>query len=271
MGKVLTDAAVRRYARDGFLGPVDMFSRDEAAGLRRRIEAVEAKLGGEIQRRYRIKAHLPFPWLCDVVRHSRLLDAVEDIIGPDILCWGASFFQKDAHDPRFVSWHQDGSAYLQDPPHTLTAWIAITDSTLESGCVRFIPGTHGKGIFRHGMKHDPDNILSRGQHVRDVDVGTAVPMVLRAGQLSFHREDTVHGSDPNMSDDRRIGLSIHYVSPDIRPANVPGATAMLLRGTDTHGHWGRDPWPHSDWDPDCLAALEKTWDLYHSLPLAAES
>jgi len=269
MGKKLTDAQVRDFKRDGFLGPVDLISREEAAALRAHIEAVEARIGGEIQSRFKIKAHLPFPWLCELISHPRLLDAVEDIIGPNILCWGSSFFQKNAHDPRFVSWHQDSTYYGLEPPETLTAWIAISDSTLESGCVRFVPGTHGKGIYRHEEYKAADNLLTRGQTILGVDTAKAVPMVLRAGQFSFHEEDTVHASDPNNSDDRRIGLSIHYVAPHVHETKYPGATAMLLRGKDTLGHWGHDPWPKTDWDPDCLAALDAAWETYKSLPATA--
>jgi len=266
MGKVLTDRDVAAYKRDGFFGPVDLYAADEIAEIRRRIEAVEAEAGEQIQKRCKIKAHLPFPWLCDVISHPRLLDAVEDIIGPNILCWGSSFFQKEAHDPGFVSWHQDSTYYGIEPPDTLTAWLAINDSTLESGCVKFIPGSHNKGVYHHDENREANNLLSRGQTINGVAVEKAVAMELRAGQFSFHKEDTVHASDPNRSGNRRIGLSIHYVAPHIRDVKYPGASAMLLRGEDTHGYWARDPWPACEWDPACLAALDDAWRLYQSLP-----
>ncbi|MEE8333776.1 MAG: phytanoyl-CoA dioxygenase family protein [Alphaproteobacteria bacterium] len=264
MGKVLTDQEVASYKSDGFFGPIDLFDADEIAEIRRKVEAAEAEVGEQIQKRCKIKAHLPFPWLCDVISHPRLLDAVEDIIGPNILCWGSSFFEKEARDPGFVSWHQDSTYYGIEPPDTLTAWLAISDSTLQSGCVKFIPGSQDKGVYHHDESRAENNLLSRGQTIESVEVDKAVAMELRAGQFSFHKEDTVHASEPNRSDDRRIGLSIHYVPPTIRDVKYPGASAMLLRGEDTQGHWARDPWPGKDWDPACLAALDNAWRLYQS-------
>jgi len=269
MPKMLTAEQVETCGKDGFLGPIDLYAADEIADVRRRVEEVERRIGGEMQSRFKIKAHLPFRWMWKIVTHPRLLDAVEDIIGPDILCWGSSFFQKEAHDPRFVSWHQDSTYYGLEPPDTLTAWLAITDSTLESGCVRFVPGTHDKGVYVHEEHRADDNLLSRGQTIAGIDPAAAVPMVLRAGQFSFHREDTVHGSDPNNSPNRRIGLSIHYIAPHVREVKYPDATAMVVRGRDTEGHWGVDPVPREDWDADCLRALDESWKTYKSMPAAA--
>ena len=266
MPRVLTEEQVETYHRDGFVAPIDLLTAAEAATLRRGIEDIEAGIEGEMQARFKIKAHLPFPFLCDVIANPRLLDAVEDIIGGDILCWGSSFFFKEAHDPRFVSWHQDSTYYGLEPQDTLTAWLAISDSTAESGCVRFIPGTQGHGILHHDERRAADNLLSRGQTIPAVDEDRAVDVELRAGQFSFHKEDVVHGSRPNGSDDRRLGLSIHYIAPHVRELRYPNATAMVLRGRDTEGHWGRDPVPKSDWDADCLAALDRSWETYKSLP-----
>ncbi len=266
MPELLTEEQVAAFRRDGFLGPIELLTTDEAGELRRRIETVEAKTRSQIQKDFKIKAHLPFPWLCDLISHPSLLDAVQDIIGPDILCWGSSFFQKEAHDPGFVSWHQDSTYYGIEPPDTLTAWVAISDSSLESGCINFIPGSHDQGLYSHQELKTEHNLLTRGQTIAGVDENAAVPIPLKVGQFSFHWEDTVHGSDPNKSDDRRIGLSIHYVAPTVRDVKHPGASAMLLRGTDTIGYWRHDPWPREDWDPACMMVLDEAWTLYQDLP-----
>ena len=165
MPKCLSEQQVAAYRRDGFVGPIDLLTTEEAAELRRRIEMIEGEMGEQIQKRCKIKAHLPFPFLCDLISHPRLLDAVEDIIGENILCWGSSFFQKEAHDPGFVSWHQDSTYYGLEPPDTLTAWIAISDSSLESGCIKFIPGSHDQGVYPHAEHRANDNLLSRGQTI----------------------------------------------------------------------------------------------------------
>ena len=262
MPKILTQEQVDAYHREGFLFPVRVMDRESASGLRRKLEEVEQTIGGEVQERYRIKAHLPFPWLNELIRHPRMLDAVEDIIGPDILCWGSSFFTKNAHDPRFVSWHQDTTYYGLEPRETLTAWFAFTDSTVKSGCMRVLPGSHAQGPRRHVETFAQDNLLSRGQTVADVDESRAVDLVLKAGEISFHSETTIHGSNPNDSDDRRLGYSIHFIAPHVHQTLFDHASAALLRGTDTHGHWGAEPVAQRDFDPDCLAALDRNHQQY---------
>ena len=254
MPKVLTEAQIARYAEDGFLFPVDVCSAADAAALHARFEDLERALGEEPQIRYRVKAHLPFPWLCELVGHPRLLDAVEDLIGPDILCWGASFFTKKANDGRFISWHTDSFFYAFDPAETLTAWFSFNDSTVESGCVRYIPGSHRIPAV-HDFKPDPDNLAGEGPTVRDVDESKAVNAVLRAGQVVFHHESVVHSSQPNRAHHPRVGLSIHYCAPHVRETRFDGATAMLLRGEDTLGYWAPDPTPKQDFDPDCIQAM----------------
>ena len=262
MPKYLTKNIVQNYYRDGFIGPIELLTAEEANVLRQKIEYFEDKLGMQIQQRCKIKAHLPFTFLCDLISHPRLLDAVEDIIGPNILCWGSSFFQKEPHDPGFVSWHQDSMYYGLEPPDTLTAWVAISNSNEVSGCMKFIPGSHDQGIYHHEELKSENNLLSRGQTIKKINEKKAVSMVLNAGQFSFHKEDCVHGSAPNNSDDRRIGLSIHYISPNVHEKKFPGASAVILRGEDIDETWDIDPWPEKDWDKNCVDTLDRVWDLY---------
>jgi non-heme Fe2+,alpha-ketoglutarate-dependent halogenase len=266
MTKRLTKAQIDDYYQNGFLGPVDLLTGDEVGEIRRHIEDIEAKLGIQMMSRFRIKAHLPFPFLSDLVAHPRLLDAVEDLIGPNILCWGSSFFQKEPGDKAFVSWHQDSAYYGLEPANTLTAWIAISEASMASGCMRFLPGSHNQGIRGHDELKAQDNLLSRGQTVVGVDETKAVHVPLKPGQFSFHKEDTLHASHPNSTNDRRIGLSIHYVSPDVRDTSFPGASAMLLRGNDPHGHWKADLRPKMDLDPVCMAELDRVFELYKTAP-----
>jgi len=254
MPKVLTEDQIARFDADGFLFPFDVCSEAEAAALYRKFEQMEETLGEEPQQRFRVKAHLPFPWLCDLVRHPRLLDALEDLMGPDILCWGASFFTKKANDPRFISWHTDTFFYGFDPPETVTAWFSFNDATEEAGCLRYIPGSHRTKAV-HDFKPGPDNLAPAGQTVRGVDESKAVCAPLRPGQVVFHHESVVHGSQPNRSDRPRIGFSIHYCAPHVRETRFDGATAMLLRGENRYGHWAPDPEPAADYDEACIQAM----------------
>jgi hypothetical protein len=257
MALALTDDQIKQFEEDGFLFPYDVYTPEDAAVLYAKYAKLEETLGEEPQKRFRIKAQLPFPWLCEIVRHPRLLDAVEDLIGPDILCWGSTFFTKKANDPRFISWHTDSFIYGFEPAETVTAWLGFNDSSLGSGCLKYIPGSH-KTIAQHEIRPDPNNLASLGQNVIDVPEDKAVDAVLRAGQVVFHHESVVHSSTPNRSHHPRIGFSIHYVAPHVRETRFEGATAMLVRGRDQYGYWGADPEPREDLDPICVAAMDAT-------------
>ena len=258
MSNILTQAQITAYERDGFLFPIDVYTRQAAEQLSRKLEEMEATVGHELQQKYRIKAHLPFPWLCDVVRNESLLDAVEDIIGPNILCWGASFFAKKAHDPRYISWHTDSFYYGFEPPETLSAWVSFNDSTVESGCVRYIPGSHKWPSPQHEFKPHPNNLAGDGRTVVGLDESHAVDAILKAGQVVFHHESVIHSSGPNKANHPRVGFVIHYIAPHVRDRLVEKPTAMLVRGTDTYGYWGRDPEPVVDFDPECIRLMEET-------------
>jgi len=261
MPKLLTDEQVEQYERDGYVHPFRALSESDAEALRDRIEAFEEDQGCEAPQALVFKAHLPFRWLSDIITHPRILDAVEDVLGPNLLCWGSSFFQKNAQDPRFVSWHQDTYYYGLEPPETLTAWLSITHSNLESGCVRVIPGSHRSRevVAFENVTHE-NNLLARGQTIAGVDEEAAVPMVLEPGEFSMHHEAVVHGSDPNRSDDRRIGLSIHYIPTHVQRVkyNRPGVKprAALVRGVDEYGYWEHEALPVLDFDPARLEELE---------------
>lgn len=258
MPKALTEEQITAYQKDGFLFPVEAYSPQEAHELSLKLEHMESTVGHELQQKFRIKAHLPFPWLCSVVRNEKLLDAVEDIIGPNILCWGASFFAKKAHDPRYISWHTDSFYYGFEPPETLSAWVSFNDATVKSGCVRYIPGSHKWAPPEHEFKPHPNNLAGDGRTVVGVDESLAVDAVLRAGQVVFHHESVIHGSGPNNADHPRVGFVIHYIAPNVRDTLIERPTAMLVRGVDTHGYWRRDPEPLVDFDPDCMRLMEET-------------
>ncbi|NQU72387.1 MAG: phytanoyl-CoA dioxygenase family protein [Rhodospirillales bacterium] len=265
MPKALTEAQIEAYHRDGAIWPIPMLSAAEAAECQRRFDELEASLDGEVQGRYRIKAHLPFPWLTDLIHHPALLDAMEDLMGPNIVIWGSSFFTKPAHDPRFVSWHQDSTYYGLEPPESVTAWLAFSPSTGDAGCLQIIPGSHkGEAILPHLETDDPNNILSRGQTIENIDESVAVEMPLEPGQFSIHHNKTIHGSLPNKSDTPRIGFAIHFATPEIRQTQFEGATASLVRGEDTHGHWLPDSVAKHDMDPDCLEELDVCWQRYRN-------
>jgi len=251
--KCLREAAVRQYHEDGYYWPVPVMSRQEAGQLRAALEAYEAD-AGILAGPLRHKSHLLFTWLADLVRHPRILDAVEDLIGPNILCWGSSFFIKEPRNPGFVSWHQDSTYWGLEPADVVTAWVALSDSSAANGAMRVVPGTHKLDQIPHNDTFRPENLLSRGQEIMvDVDESRAVMMELAAGEMSLHHVRLIHGSDPNPSDLRRIGFAIRYIPTYVRQAAGAHDSASLVRGVDTYGHFGREVQPDADMSAAAVA------------------
>lgn len=254
MTKLLPEQAVQDFERNGFYFPVRVMPREQALTYRAQLEAYEHGSGGPIHSDMRHKMHLLFTWANELVRHPRILDAVEDIIGPDILCWTTNFFIKEANDPGFVSWHQDSTYWGLEPPDVITAWLALSDAPIESGAMKFIPGSHRGDQLSHRDTYHEHNLLSRGQEIAvDVDESKAVYVPVQAGQISLHHIRLVHGSEPNRTADRRIGLAIRYIPTYVKQIKTRDS-AMLVRGTDAYGYYDAEPEPQADLDAAAVAA-----------------
>ena len=263
--KSLSDAAVQQYRERGYYAPVPVLTSAEAGELRQRLEGFEAT-GGAMQGLIRHKPHLLFTWLNELIRHPRILDAVEDIIGPDILCWGTSFFIKEARNPSYVSWHQDSTYWGLEPPDIITAWVAFTDSNAANGAMRVIPATHKLDQAPHRDTFATDNLLSRGQEIMvDVDESKAAMLQLAAGEMSLHHVRLIHGSDPNPSDDRRIGFAIRYVPTYVRQVAGSADSASLVRGEDRFGNFELEPRPDADMSPEAIAYHAMTTNRYSQI------
>jgi non-heme Fe2+,alpha-ketoglutarate-dependent halogenase len=254
MSKMLSKAAVEAYQRDGYCSPVRVIPADEARRFRAALEAHEARAGAPLQGDWRHKTHLLFTWADELVHHPKIVDAVEDVIGPDILCWTTSFFIKEASNPGFISWHQDSTYWGLEPHDVITAWVAFTRSDLISGCMKVVPGTHRGDQLAHVDTFHKDNLLSRGQEIAvDVEEDKAVPILLEPGEMSLHHIKLVHGSEPNRSGDRRIGFAIRYIPTYVRQTKVRDS-ATLVRGVDRYRHFDLEPRPQKDIDEAALSA-----------------
>jgi len=238
MGKLLTVAQVAQYQRDGILFPIPVLTPDETARFRAAFEEVAARLGGRPVAQALGHTHTHFRWAYDLATHPRILDAVEDVLGPDILVWTVSIFPKYPRDPGYISWHQDGTYWGLDSTRVTTAWVALTDSIVANGCMRVVPGSQERPILPHRDTYAPDNRLSRGQEVEvAVEEKDAVDVVLRAGEMSLHHVNIIHGSNPNPSDSWRIGFAPRFTTPETRQIDGEPPTAVLARGRDRHGHF----------------------------------
>lgn len=256
MGKKLSDAQIAAFKRDGFVFPIDIFSEQEALRLRTELEAAEAKWPEAFQGAARNNAHLNLKCLDEIVHNETLLDAVEDLIGPDILNYGTVLFIKEPHDTGFVSWHQD-ARYMGLEPHAgITAWVALSHSNEVSGCMQMIPGSHGE-IKDHNDTFGEQNILTRGQEIQGVDDSTAVSLILQPGQMSIHSARVIHASQPNNSMDRRIGFVIQpYMPPQVKQT-IKRTGAQLVRGKDRHQNFDQLGRPATDMAPEDVARRNK--------------
>ena len=197
MSKLLSDTAIAQYREGGYYFPVTMIDAAQAAAYRAQLEKFEASRGKPATRPLRSKCHLLFKWVDDVMREKTILDAVEDLIGTDILCWNTLFWTKEPHSDSFVSWHQDLNHWGLDTEELIAVWLAISPASLESGCMSVLPGSHRGELMPHKDEYKPDNILTRGQEIAvEVDESTAIAMPLAPGEASLHNGRLAHASAP---------------------------------------------------------------------------
>ena len=235
------------YRRDGFASPVPILSAAEAAEQRAKMEAVEAEHGAL---HYVTKAHTILDFAAAAVTHPAALDAVEQILGPDIMLFDATYIVKEPGAESFVSWHQDLTYWGLSSDEQVSMWLALSPANAESGCMRMVAGSHTQGQFAHEDSADENNVLFRGQSVKDVSESDAVLCPLAPGEASFHHGWTLHASMPNRSDDRRIGLNVQYITPSVRQLINKNDTATLVRGTDTFHHYQPDTFATGVMEPE---------------------
>jgi hypothetical protein len=252
MALQLTDDQVDEYQGEGWLSPLDVLSEAEVAHARSKLEEFEAQHGPLSGRAERSRAYLPFTWVDDIMRNPRLVDMVEDLIGPDILCWNAIFWIKEPGAGSFVGWHQDVTYWGLNNRELVSVWVALSEADERAGCMSVLPGSH-RQTLSHDETYDEDNLLTRGQHIRDINADDTVAMPLRPGQASFHNVATAHGSGPNNGVDRRIGLSLHYMPTHTRQTLADWDSAALVRGDDGHNNFDHAPQPTADLDPEIMA------------------
>ena len=276
MTKMLTEDQVEQFRREGYLSPVRVISEEAATAVREKLEAFERSTGGPLRGELRHKSHLLFTFLSDVVHDEKIVDAIEDLYGENLLCWTTNFFIKEADTPAFVSWHQDSTYWGLSAPDVVTAWVALTDSNQSNGAMEVIPGTHLMDQVPHKDTFDDNNLLSRGQEVAvDIDASRAVRLDMRPGEMSLHHVRLVHGSPPNPSNGRRIGFAIRYIPTSVRQLHGQDA-ATLVRGVDRYNSFEHEPIPTADQQPELVQLHKQLTErsakiLYRGTPIKSYS
>lgn len=253
MTKRLSPEQVDRFAEDGVLFPVPVLNPEEVAHFRGKILEFENAFAGKLPARLTGETHLHFPWAYELATHPNIIDVAEDLLGSDLVIHSTTMFHKPAGSGSFASWHQDGFFMELSEPKFITIWVALTPSTSENGCVRVLPGTHHLSKINHGKTAiSATNLLGSGLQVsQEFDLSTARDIVLQPGELSVHHVYAVHGSEPNHSDQDRIGFVIKLVPTHVKQ-KFPHFEVVAARGEDRHGHWKhlQEP-PTGDFDT-CL-------------------
>ncbi|HEY6252885.1 MAG TPA: phytanoyl-CoA dioxygenase family protein [Candidatus Angelobacter sp.] len=236
MPKALSHNQICEYEQDGVVFPIKVLTDGELATARAAFETLTTALGERPDSRLLRHLHLFHRWARDLAQHPGVLDAVEDVIGPDILLHSSTVFCKRPRDPGYVSWHQDGFySGLSDLQYT-SAWLALTDSSPDNGCMRVVRGSHRAGIVAHNRASiSPDNFVTMEIACR-VEESEATDVYLAPGEMSLHHVAIVHGSNPNASDRHRIGYAVRYVSPGVRQ-KLDHYPVILARGHDRFGHY----------------------------------
>ena len=214
MPRVLTKLQIEQYHDEGFISPIRVISEQEALSIKDELEQVEKEFPEEINSESRNNLHLSFAFLDALAHNNIIVDAIEDLIGPDISLWASVMFIKEPSSKQYVSWHQDATYMGLDSLDFPTPWIALSPSNIETGCMTMIAGSHKTKIQNHEDTFAENNILTRGQVIQDVDESKAVDLILQPGEMSIHHGAVIHGSQPNNSNQRRIGFSLQSYMPN---------------------------------------------------------
>jgi ectoine hydroxylase-related dioxygenase (phytanoyl-CoA dioxygenase family) len=243
----LSASEVAAYRARGIQFPFKALDHEEIAAALARLEAAPAEIRRSLMTS---KSHLVSRTLYDIARRQAIVAHAASLVGDDVLVWGAGFFSKDGGSDSYVSWHQDATYWGLEPDDVVTAWVALTPSTVENGCMRVVPGTHRGEVMPHNETYAEANLLSRGQEIAvAVDEASAIDVVLKPGEMSLHHVKLAHSSPPNRSAGRRVGFAIRYIGAHVRQRGGFRDAASLVRGENRHGNFELEPAPRGELDP----------------------
>lgn len=269
MNKALTDEQVAAWRRDGFLYPFDLLSEDERrdclSGLARFEHWLDAPVNESKDLKWRTMPHITLPWVARLVQDPRILDKVEDLLGPDILIFTSTFFIKEAQSQTIAAWHQDSTYYgLGEIPEVVTVWVALTEASHEAGCMDVMPyQSAGPKLFQHKANAIENSVNRAAQVITEpLDESGVRTMALQPGQFSMHHGLCPHRSGPNNADLRRIGLGMNFFRPEEKPIGKYKTAAMLVRGEDHFGHFEKLSPPTTELNDEAVAAHEMAVTRY---------
>ncbi len=238
---------IQKFNEKGYLSNIQIFTKEEISEIRHYFDDLLQETLRSGASSYSIStAHMKHGKVYDIMTHSRLRHLMRDLIGPDVIGWGAHFFCKMPKDGKAVSWHQDASYWPLSESKTLTVWLAVDDSDTENGCMEVIPGSHLKGLIQYRQSQAEENNVLNQTIEPQVEWPAASPICLRAGEISIHSDLLVHGSKPNQSERRRCGLTLRYCPPEVRAGEGWNEKGVWVCGKDSEKHWANQKRPMND-------------------------
>ncbi len=250
---------IQKYNDEGFISKIPIISNQEALLHRKSLEKAEKEIG---DLHYKTKVHtiLKSPW--KLATNNKVLDIVEKIIGPNILLHNVTYIIKEPKSLSHVTWHQDLTYWGFSSDEQVSVWIALSPATKKSGCMQMIPKSHTWGKLEHIKTYDKNNVLSSGQTVNNIDESRSVYCELDAGQASFHNGWILHKSNPNNSDDRRIGVNIQYLATNVKQLKHNKDSAICVRGIDKFNHFFKDVPASTDLEEKAIKKFNEVTKLY---------
>ena len=268
MPKILDKKQILFFKEKGYLFPIKIMTKEKALSYRLDLEKYENAKGSTISGNERHKSHLLFSWVNEIVNNNKILDSVEDILGPNILCWSSNFFIKEANKNSFVSWHQDSGYWGLEPDDVITAWVALSDATIKTGPMEVIPKSHKWKNLEHKETFNEKNLLTRGQelNIKTSEYNT-IPMPLKPGEISLHHVKLAHSSRINKTNDRRIGIAIRYTTPQVKQtkADKEKDTALLVRGKDQFMNFNHEIVPNFNINKETILNHKITSANHHKI------
>ena len=275
----LSQAQIARWRHDGFLSPFPLLNAAQLQECRDGLARFEQWLGAPVNEisasnelKWRTMPYLVLPWAAKLAHDPRILDVVEDLIGPDILIFTSTFFIKEPHSPNIAAWHQDSTYYGLEPKEEVTVWVALSDANEAAGCMDALSFRGRPRQLSHVSRVVKNSVNRASQVITEpLDEGTPKAMPLKAGEFSMHHGLCAHRSGPNTASHRRIGLGLNFIPTSVRPVGAIKPAAMLVRGVDRYNHFERVGPPKAELDADSVATHERATTLYRNCYLEEEA
>lgn len=253
------------YDSNGYFFPLEGIPKKMAKDAALKIKTISINPNIKVKHPWNLQAHLLANWIYDICIYTKVLDAVEAIIGPNILIQSADIFIKPPNGFKHINWHQDANYWGLNPYELVTGWIALTDVFSANGCMNYLPKSHLNNKINHTETFDSNSDLTRGQEIDlQIDKNKEIPVILKAGQLSLHHCLLAHGSGPNITDKYRVGIAVRYLPTHVKQTEGPPITMILARGKDTYNNFAKDKIPVGDFDDIAIAEHDKAMSFHAS-------